>query len=66
MRPGILFNKPMQLTHIVIHTKKIGLEWVMLPKFWCFVIPGHLMLKKTSVYYLNAFILGTIVKLRAV
>lgn len=56
----------MQLTHIVIHTKKIGLEWVMLPEFWCFVIPGHLMLKKTSVYYLNAFILGTIVNLRAV
>lgn len=45
------FNKLMQLTHTLIHTKKIGL-----PKFWYFLIPGCLMLK-TPLHYLNAFVL---------
>lgn len=56
----------MELTHTLIHTKGIGLERVMLPKFWCFLIPECLMLKKNPLYYLNTFILGTIVNLRAV
>jgi len=38
----------MQLIHISIQAKRIGLESVMLPKFWCSLTLGCLMLKKIT------------------